>query len=344
LSNQPNPQRQTVGETRDKKNVMKGPWDKILLIVSAVLVLGLSGWFVTKALAFKDLFIMQSAVPNNMMPGTKIDQTEAASGFVMKATNWESPNKGTAQAPKILPLFVSIPIVEINGILIDMTDPAAQAIRPPVSNQWLMDNNLDFLNKSVLNQDSDRDGYSNLEEWTGQTNPQKAESHPPYAGKLVLKKRQSQIYRVTFAARPDNTKFQIKREPTQRWPKPENFYLAIGETSSDAQIRLDSFEEKTLKNALGITVDASILNVTFLPKSTKHILVRNVAEDIHTYFAELEFLLEPGKTFFVKEGDTFPLAVDPTTKYRLVKVEENVATITYEVSSGETKTLEVKGN
>ncbi len=322
---------------------MKGsPWDKILLIGSAVAVFGVSGWFCKKALDFKDLFLTQSVQPNNEMPPTSIDQTEAATGFVMRATIWDPTSKGSS--PKPLPLFVSIPIVEIDGSLIDMSDKEAKAIRPPVSNDWLLNNKLDFLNKNVLNLDPDRDGFSNLEEWTGQTDPQKADSHPPYAGKLVMKKRQSQVYRAVFAARPDDTKFQIKRVPTSRWPQPENFYLAIGDSSNDGQIRLDSFEEKKATNAIGISIDASVLSVTFLPMGTKHNLTRNVAEDIPTYFGELEFSLEPGKTFFVKEGDTFPLAIDPGTKYRLVKVEENVATVSYELPSGEIKTVEVNRN
>lgn len=321
---------------------MKGNWDKIVLIVSAVIVTGLSGWFATKALAFKNQFDMVANPPKGDFPQLKTPQTDVATRYVQRATDWSLPAKGTP--PKPLPLFVSIPIVEIEGDTIDMLNPDARQIRPPVSNEWLLSNNLDFLNKSVLQLDPDRDGYTNLEEWTGKTDPRDSGSHPPYADKLVMKKRHAQVYRAMFAARPDDKRFQIRRLRSSKWPKPDNFYLTIGETSKDSQIRLDAFEEKTAQSNIGITVDASVLSVTFLPKGTKHTLVRNVAEDIPTYYAELEFLLDKGKTFFVKEGDTFPLAVDPGTKYRLIEVTENSAKITYETAPGTTETVEINRN
>lgn len=313
-----------------------------MLIASALIVIGLAGLYATKALAFKNQFQVDVNPQKEVFPPVKTDQTQIATNYVKRATDWTLPSKGTP--PKPLPLFVSIPIVEIEGSTIDMLNPDARQIRPPVSNDWLLSNNLDFLNKNVLQLDPDRDGYTNLEEWTGKTDPRDQKSHPPYADKLVMKKRHAQIYRVVFAARPDDTRFQIRRLPSSKWPKPDNFYLGIGETSGDNQIRLDSFEEKQATSNIGIKVDASVLAVTFLPKGTKFELIRNVAKDIPTYYAELEFLLDSGKTFFVKEGDTFPLALDPGTKYRLVKVTEDSATISYESSPGSTKTLEIKRN
>lgn len=319
---------------------MKDSWDKLLLIVVAILVIGLGGLFITKALSFKNQFDMESARPKDEMPETRTGQTDIATNYVKRATNWVLPGKGTP--PKPLPLFVSIPIVEMDGRTINLGDPNAEMIRPPVANKWLLDNQLDFLNKSVLNQDPDGDGYTNLEEWNGKTDPKSAESHPPYADKLVLAQRRSQVYRALFAAKPDDQRYQIQRLPSAKWPKRENFYVMMGGTTDDQQLRLDSFEQKQATNNIGITVDASVLSVTFLPTGTKHQLVRKVVEEIPTYYGELEFLLEPGKTFFVKEGDTFPIARDPNTKYRLVKVTEDLATISYETGPGQTETVEIK--
>ncbi len=315
-------------------------WDKLLLIAVGVVIIGLSGWFVTKALAFKDQFPVPSAKPGDELPDTKTAQTQIATGFVERTNDWTLPTRATGGVP--LPLFVSIPIVEIDGDLINMLDANARKIRPPASNAWLLSNNLDFLNKTVLEQDPDGDGYTNMEEWNGKTDPKSADSHPPYAEKLVLVQRRSQIYRVKFAARPDQERFQIQRLRSGRWPRQETFYLKIGDISPDDQLRLDSFEEKNAVNRVGIRVDASILNATFLPTGTKHELVRDIIEDIPTYFAELEFQLEPGRTFFVKEGDTFPLARDPNAKYRLLEVKENEATVEYEPASGEKQTVVIK--
>ena len=318
------------------------PWDRFLLIAVAVLVIGLAGWFAVKAFAFKNQFPVETPSPDNTMPPVKTGQAKFATRYVETVNNWNLPKKGTP--PKPLPLFVSIPIVEIDGGTIDMLSPDARQIRPPVSNGWLLAHDLDFLSKNVLAQDPDGDGYSNEEEWNGKTDPRSADSHPPYAEKIVLVERKAQMYRVMFAAKPDDRRFQIKRLASARWPKEDNSYPAMGELTDDKHIRIDAYEEKTAVNPIGINVDASVLSVTYMPQGSKHKLIRRIVEEIPTYYAELKFLLEPGKTFHVKEGDTFPLARDPGKKYRLIKVTPETATIAYETAPGQEQTIEIKKN
>lgn len=120
--------------------------------------------------------------------------------------------------------------------------------------------------------------------------------------------------------------------------------MRVGETSKDNKFRIDGFEKKEVKNKLGTTVDASVLKITYLPNQSKYELVRGIEEDIPTYFVELDFALSPGigKDRYVKEGATFTLSKDPNTKYRVIKVNENSVTITYETSPGQEKTIEIK--
>jgi len=316
-------------------------WDKILLIVISVVVIGVAGLFISKSMSFSENFVLEKGVPNDEMPPTDERRADIASTYVDSTKEWEAPLRG--ESPKPLPLFVSIPIVEMKGQLIDMLDPNAPTLREPVTNAWLLQNNLDFLNKGVLSQDPDGDGYTNREEWDGKTEPRNADSHPPYVDKLRMVKREQEVYKLKFAARPDAQRFQIIRMPTSKWPKRENFYVRVGEVSEDKQFKVDSFEEKSAQRN-GITVDASVLNITYLPKNTKHQLVRNVEEDMPTYYAELEFLLDKGNTFYVKEGDTFPITRDPGTKYRVTKVNDNSATVVYETADGQSKTVEIKNN
>lgn len=162
------------------------------------------------------------------------------------------------------------------------------------------------------------------------------------AEKVVFIDRKSQIYRASFAARPDAERFQIQRLPSAKWPRKDNFYLAIGETSADKQIRLESFLEKQARNENGEIVDASELEITWLPTGKKHQLVRNVPVDIPTYYAEMKSQLDPGKSFYIKEGDTFVLPGDPNTKYRLTKVDESSVTVSYTDASGKEKILAIQ--
>jgi len=318
------------------------PWDKYLLLLVGLAVAVFAGLFIAKSLGFVDQFGVDPAKPNNEFPVTSVPRVMAARSFVDKVNEWKLPKKGTGGSE--VPLFVSIPIVEIDGKLINMRDPNAPLVRDPVSNGWLMDNNLDYLNKGVLSQDPDGDDFTNLEEWDGKTNPKSADSHPPYVNKLTMLSRKQKSYNLRFAARPDDKRFQILRLPSSSWQKRATFMMKIGETSEDDQFRIDSFEEKTAKRGQ-INVDASVLNITYLPKQLKIQLVRNIVEPIPTYYVELEFLPAPFPTpeeSHVKEGETFTLTNDPKTKYRVIKVEENSATITYETAPGQEKTVEIK--
>jgi hypothetical protein len=316
------------------------PWDRFILLGAAVVVTGLSVLFVMKARGFGETFRMNVSSPNNDLPEPDIVTAEIARNFVVTSNKWETPIKGVA--PKPVPLFVSIPIVESQGKLIDMLDPSAPMLREPVTNAWLLDNGLDFLNSAVLQQDPDGDGFSSLAEWDAKTDPTDPNTHPPYADKLVMHSRQQQEYKLRFAARPDPERFQIMRLSSAKWPQRDNFYLKVGETSEDGQFRLDSVQEKRAMNDVGIEADATELTITYLPKNEEHVIVRNQEYGVPTYFAELEFLLAPGNKFYVKEGDTFPLVKDPETKYRVTQVNEESVIVTYQTGAEPEQTVEIR--
>jgi len=317
-----------------------GAWDKTVLLLCGLAVTAVAVLFSMKALGFSGLFVMEKADPKSDLPETEEPKAVIARSYVEKAQNWSNPERGDVKKP--VPLFVSIPIVEANGALIDMLDPNAPLLRPPVPNAWLMSNNLDYLNAGVLSQDPDGDGFTSLAEWEAKTSPVDPASHPPYAGKLIFVSRQQEVYLLKFAARPDAERFQITRLPTAKWPQRETFSsMRVGEISKDEQFRIDSFEEKKARNQVGIEVDASVLKITYLPKNEVHDLVRNVDTPIPTYYAEMKFELDPAFHPYVKEGDAFNLTIDPDTKYRVVKVNENSVVVTYQTGSEPEQTIEI---
>lgn len=311
-------------------------WDKLILLVAGLIAIAVAVLISMQAIGFGERFAMQETTPKNDLPDTQEDVTNVAKSFVEKTQTWTNPKKG--EPIKSIPLFVSVPIVEAGGRLIDMSLEDPQ-LRPPVSNAWLRENGLEFLNSGVLAHDADGDGFNNLEEWEAKTSPIDPKSHPPYAGKLAFASRQQQDYILRFTAKPDAERFQINRLPSAVWPKGESFYLKKGEISKDEQFRINDFEEKRVKNASGIEVDASVLKITYLPKNQSLELVKNIDTHIPTYFAEIHFELDAGFKEFVKEGDTFNLTIDPDTKYRVTKVEENSVEISYQTETEPEKTV-----
>src|SRR5438874_12043213 len=59
-------------------------------------------------------------------------------------------------------------------------------VHPPVPNDWFEQYNLSIVDADVLDQDPDGDGFTNLDEWQGGTNPTDKDSHPDYLTKLHL--------------------------------------------------------------------------------------------------------------------------------------------------------------
>ncbi len=314
-------------------------WDKLILLVAGLAVIGVSALFSIRALGFSENFGLTETVPKNDLPETEEPRARIAQSFVERTQAWSNPLKGEPE--KALPLFVSVPIVEAGGKLYDMSDPNEDPLRPPVTNAWLMAHNLDYLNSGVLSQDPDQDGFDSLAEWEAKTNPIDPKSHPPYAEKLIFASRQQEVYTLRFAAKPDAERFQINRMPTTKWPRSQNFYLKVGETSEDGQFRVEGYEEKRARNSSGIEVDASVIKILYLPKDEPHELVRNVDTPIPTYYAEMKFELDPEFRQFVKEGDAFNLTIDPDTRYRVVKVEEDSVEVTYQTGAEPEQTIQI---
>lgn len=317
-------------------------WHHFLLIAVAVIVIGLSGFLITKSLGFNDRFGMSETTRNDELPPTETKLAQVAQQLVELRNDWKIPSKG--DAPKPTPLFVSIPIVEADGRLYDMLDPKSDSLRPPVTNAWLLSNNLDYLNSGVLAQDPDADGFDSLAEWEAKTDPRDPAVHPPYADKLVFVERLSKVYKLKYSAQLDAERSQITRMPTPLFPKQEIYYLKIGETSGDGNFRLDSLEKKTARNSVGIEVDASVLKITYLPLGSQHDLVMKEELPIPEYYAHLQFLLDGSFDERVKMGDTFSLVKDPETKYRVTAVTDSSVTITYQTGTQPEQTVEINKN
>jgi len=316
-------------------------WDKVLLLMVSIAVIGLSALFAMKALAFGEKFGMEKGARRDELPATLEVRANGATTFVEKSQTWVTPSKGEGTKLKPVPLFVSVPIIEAGGKPIDMSDPEAPLLRPPVSNSWLMANNLDYLNSSVLSQDPDGDGFTSLAEWEAKTAPVDPKSHPPYAAKLIFASRQQEVYMLKFSARPDAERFQIMRVATAKWPQRDSFMMKAGEISKDQQFRIESVEEKRAVNTVGIEADATEVTATYLPTQAKVVLVKGIDTSIPTYFAEMKFELDPQFKEYVKEGDAFNLTIDPDTKYRVTKVNEASVVVTYQTGTEPEQTVEI---
>ena len=319
-------------------------WEKLILLLVALLTLGASVFTIKNSLAYGDKFEIPTVKQSDELPPMEKETVITSKTLVEIEQLWtllEIPPVGGGD-PRPIPLFKSITIVEIQGDLIDMSDPNAKKIRPPVDNQWLLDNELDFLSSNVLQQDPDGDEFVTLDEWNAKTLPRDPSSHPTFVGKLEFLARRQQNYIVEFSAQPDAERYQITRHRSSQFEK-ATFFMRKGETSPDQIFRIDKFEKKEAISNLGIKVDVSELSITYLPDEKSVKLVRRVTTTIPTYYGQFILTIGPEpEEFFVKKGATFFMPIDPETEYKLFDIDTEKAIVSFESEPGTDAKIEIR--
>lgn len=203
-------------------------------------------------------------------------------------------------------------------------------VHPPVPNEWLAQFALPIAEADVLAQDPDGDGFPNLEEWQGRTNPTDKNSHPPFIARLKMKSFTREPFRLVFASWTSDT-FGINssdlREPTQ--------FLKIGEVIRGTKFKLVEFTEKYEPNQYGTDVDVSELTIENLDTGERFNLVKekimispeSVANFIYTWGERREFA--------VKKDQEFSLPPETEIRYKLIDVQSDKAVIANTEKPGE---------
>jgi hypothetical protein len=155
-------------------------------------------------------------------------------------------------------LFASKPYVGVAGKL---ERPEGRVFHPPVPNDWLLEHGLDPLSPSVLTEDPDRDGFSNLLEWNHgtPTNPTQAQSHPPYHTRLVLEKIERIPFQLRFETYDVGVGGKITVQINPQHGRSE--YVGVGEPLKYSPFTVTGFTEKTAPQPDGTTKDFSEVTV-----------------------------------------------------------------------------------
>ncbi len=195
-------------------------------------------------------------------------------------------------------------------------------VHPPVPNEWLEQFGLPIADADVLDQDPDGDGFTNLDEWLGHTNPIDRNSHPEYYTKLKLKSAVEEPFRLIFSSWMGDT-YQINtidfKQPTQ--------FLKVGDTIKGTRFKIAKFLKKYEPNKYGTNVDVSELTLEqeetkqqlTLVKEKVAISPESVATFVYTWGGRQEFQ--------VRKDQEFSLKPQVQIKYKLVDVDPTKAVI-----------------
>lgn len=202
-------------------------------------------------------------------------------------------------------------------------------VHPPVPNAWLEQFGLPIQDADVLDQDPDGDGFNNLAEWQGHSNPTDKNAHPDYIMALKLKSVRNESFRLLFSSwvhGGDGDTFGINaidfNQPTQ--------FLKVGDSVGGTKFKIIKFTEKYAKDQYGTDVDVSELT---LEHATSHDQLTLVKEKVATSPEPVAMFVytwpasSPPRQMQIRKEQEFSLKPNEQIKYKMVDAQPTKAVI-----------------
>lgn len=322
---------------------IKKRYDQFILVLAAVALLAVAALLFMQIQSFPQKFAeaQASVVPGDKIAELDLSVIKSAEALAAQPASWKPAKDANAF------LFVPDRYI-IDTATLQPKKPGGTALYKDsltgvdIPSSFFLDNNLQLLDPAVANQDPDKDGFLNEDEWRGSrdpndpavwlhdsTNPNDANSHPPFITKLFLKQWIRVPFRLLFQAydgdptKPKEMSFQINAKG--RGSKTE--FLKLGEKVGGSRYRLESFEFKEQPNPkTGGKDDVSELTLLDTEFNTPIVLVKNKETDSPDSIGLLEYQIT-GKPIQVKKGGDFVLLPETDKLYKLVDIKEDRAVI-----------------
>lgn len=303
---------------------IKKSYEQAILLLLACVLLATSALLIARAKSFPDQFapIHQPVIKSTKVPPLETKRLDDAAKTIAGSPAWVSH--------KAL-LFVARKYLIREGKLYDPTE-GSEKVHDPVPNGWFTEHHLDLLSRTVLEEDPDGDGFTNLDEWVGSdpaapgsksTDPNDKNSHPGYLTKLKLKQFIQMPFRLVLKSE-DSGSFQINtldvKQPSQ--------FIEIGAKIAGTKYTITGpFVSKKFTDANDIEQDVSELTIQQDETKEKLVLIMGKVIDSPDSYALFEFGWRGLTEFRVKKGQVFALRAEPDVQYKLIDINTNEATI-----------------
>ena len=309
-----------------------GNYDKVILIVSAIVAIGVAGCLVMSSQDLDATLTLPDAVSKNNVNAPDNAGVAAAIGTISKRYSWVSP----VIEKKAVALNKSVLLVMKGSEIFDLQQEKP-VFRPPMSNVFVVGNKEksppeeplpNLFSPNVGDLDADDDGFSNLEEFEAKTDPRDAKSTPPLTNKLVLKQRISNDYILKLLSGEDSGTFQVRRLSPE--PAKSTFVSLNQEFGFDKGVNRFvalSFEKKKVIHPKLGEIDAYTLKLRDNATKSEFLLEQGIDKNLAEYEAQFEFRLNRIEVIpNVKKGKTFQLPQVAKT-YQVLEILENKAII-----------------
>src|SRR4029450_8002280 len=300
---------------------IKTHYDRVALVAAAVFLFisSIAIWW--SVIQFGNGLAGRQAIPpKNASPLVKAIELDRAAERLQHPAQWKSSIRSGLFVPEKH-------FIGADGLPTTLKNTQ---VHPPAPNEWFEKYNLPIQDADALDQDPDGDGFTNLDEWQGGTDPTEKNSHPDYLTKLHLVSAAEEPFGYMFSSWVGGT-FQInaidESEPTQ--------FLKKGDVIRGTDFKVVKFTEKHDRNQYGTRIDVSELLLEHRDSKAQVTLVKekvatspqSVATFVYTWGGRREFEVRKNREFSVKPVEEI--------RYKLVNVQSNKAVIVNAETSNE---------
>jgi hypothetical protein len=292
---------------------IKAHYDRVALIAAAIflLVSAVAIWW--NAIQFGNRMVAQPGPPaKNASPPPIAMELDRAAERLQQPSQWKSSTRSGLFVPEKH-------FIGANGLPATLQNTQ---VHPPVPNDWFEKFGLPIQDADALEQDPDTDGFTNLDEWQGSTDPTNKDSHPDYLTKLHLVSATEEPFRFIFASRVGKT-FALntidQSEPTQ--------FLKIGDVIRGTDFKIVNFTAKHERNQYGTSVDVSELLLEHKDTNVQVTLVKEKVATSPQSVATFVYAWGGRREFELRKDQEFSLKPAEEINYKLVDVQPNKAVI-----------------
>ena len=315
-------------------NWVKQKYDIVILAVATLLLVSNAGWIVMNRMEQSVVQTSLIVPKENAIPALSLDAVRQAAALTDSPAKWKSGSDLPEGTPERGSLLVSRRYLLKDGKLIDPLSEGSEQLHPPITNDWLLANGLDYTDMNIKEKDSDGDGFSNLEEFEKKTNPNDPKDAPASFNKLKLVGFKPVPFRLEFKGDPsgDGKEFQINLKDLKGSARSQ--YRKIGDQIEGAPYKILKYESKE-STERNLTVNVSELTVQNTETGESIVLVYNKEANDPTSYGTFRNLLASGDAdFTLKKGEEFTIKPDITRKLKLIDITATKAQIR-DISTGD---------
>jgi hypothetical protein len=293
---------------------VKAHYDRVTAMAAAVLLLLCAILIWRGAVGFGDNFLTAQGAPPPKQPSPpgKASQLDAAIRKIQQPSQWTFGGRSGLFVPEKH-------FIGANGLPATLQ---STLVHPPVPNEWLEQFNLPIADADVLTQDPDGDGFTNLDEWQGHTNPTDKNSHPGYLTKLKLKAFNEEPFRLKFSSWVGDT-LAINSIDM----KSPTMFLKVGDTITGTRFKLVKFTEKYQPDKYGTNIDVSEVLLEHVDTKEQLTLVKEKVAISPESVATFSYDWGGRREFEVRKDQEFSLKPQEEIKYKLIDVKPTKAVI-----------------